>query len=81
MQNLQFSNDDKQRLREFTGHAFGEQRIHVGDLVDFMKGGFKEIGEVTRGDGGYHVGGKPLEGLEIVRVIDMGGINANGRYA
>jgi hypothetical protein len=78
MQNLQYNNQDKRR--EFTGHTFGEQRIYVGDLVDFMKGGFKEIGEVTKWDTGYYVRGKPLESLEIVRVIDMSGINANGRY-
>jgi hypothetical protein len=80
MQNLNFSNQDKQRLREFTRHLFGEQRIYVGDIVEYRKGKYKEIGEVRKSNNAYLAGGKPLDELEIVRVIDMGGIGTDGRY-
>jgi hypothetical protein len=76
MQNLNFSNEDK--LREFTGHLFGDQRIYVGDIVEYRRGQYKELGEVRKIAGGYLAGGKPLAELEIVRVINMGG--ADGRY-
>jgi hypothetical protein len=80
MQNFEFSSQDKQRLREFTGHLFGEQRVYVGDIVEYRKGKYKELGEVRKGSGGYFVGGRPIEALEIVRVINMGGIGADGRH-
>jgi hypothetical protein len=80
MQNLEFSNQDKQRIREFTGCLFEGKRIYVGDIVEYRKGNYKELGEVRRKNDGYLAGEKPLEGLEIVRVINMGGIGADGRY-
>jgi hypothetical protein len=80
MQNLDFSIQDKQRLREFTGHFFEGKRIYVGDIVEYRKGKDKELGEVRKGDAGYLAGGKPLETLEAVRVINMGGIGTDGRY-
>jgi hypothetical protein len=80
MQNLNFNNKDKQGLREFTGHLFREHQVYVGDLVEYRKDGQKEIGEVRRRDNAYLVHGKPLEKLEIVRVINMGGMGLDGRY-
>jgi hypothetical protein len=80
MQNLDFSVRDKQRIREFTGHFFEGKRIYAGDIVEYRKGNCKELGEVRKGDVRYLAGGKPLETLEIVRVINMGGIGADGRY-
>jgi hypothetical protein len=80
MQNLEFSNQDKRRIREFTGHLFEGKRIYAGDIVEYRKGSYKELEEVRRKDDEYLVGGKPLEGLEIVRVINMGGRGVDGRY-
>jgi hypothetical protein len=80
MKNMEFSSQDKQRLREFTGHLFGEQRVYVGDIVEYREGKYKELGEVQKRGGGYFLGGQPIEALEIVRVINMGGIRADGRY-
>jgi hypothetical protein len=67
-------------LREFTGHLFREQRVYVGDIVEHQKGRYRELGEVQKRDGAYLVGGKPLAELEIVRVINMSGAGADGRY-
>jgi hypothetical protein len=78
MQKLDFGNQKKQR--EFTGHLFKEQRIYVGDLVKYRKNKYWEIGEVQKRNGVYLVGGKPLEDLEIIRVLDMSGIGVDGRY-
>jgi hypothetical protein len=80
MRNLLIGVKDKQQLREYTGHIFEEQRIYVGDLLDYVKGRFREIGEVTRQDTGYYAGGKPLDELDIVRVINMGGAGTDGKY-
>jgi hypothetical protein len=60
MQNLNFGNQSKQRIREFTGHFFKGQRIYVGDLVEYFRGDFKDIGEVRKEDSTYLVRDKPL---------------------
>lgn len=47
--------------------------IYVGDLVEYKKGNFTEIGEVRERNGGYYVGGRELLSLtSIKRVICMG---------
>jgi hypothetical protein len=80
MQNLEFSNQDKWRIRKFTGHLFEGKRIYAGDIIEYRKGNYKELGEVQKKHIGYLVGAKPFEGLEIIRVINMGGAGAGGRY-
>jgi hypothetical protein len=79
MQNLDFGSQNN-HFREFTGCLFEGQRVYAGDLVEYRKDGQKEIGEVRKRDEAYLVGGKSLEELEILRVIDMGGAGADGRY-
>jgi hypothetical protein len=59
--------------RKSSNRRFNNMVIYVGDLVEYKKGNFTEIGEVRERNGGYYVGGRELLSLtSIKRVICMG---------
>jgi hypothetical protein len=80
MRNQSNFNNWNKYSREFTGCLFEGRKVYAGDLVEYRKGRYKEMGEVQKREGSYLVGGKPLEEREIVRVINMGKMRADGRY-
>jgi hypothetical protein len=82
VQQLQFSSKGRPTVREHTNFFFQDQPVYVGDLVEFIQNGQKEISEVKKKIDGYYLNRQEvdLEDYQIVRVIDMSGKGADGRY-
>jgi hypothetical protein len=77
-------NPENNIFREHTNLYFREQPIYLGDIVEWQNGRYKEISEVRKKEHGYYISNMETDLSDymdkIIRVINMGGRGADGRY-